>query len=226
MTILPDRDIRGLCTTASLTAMPLIAPFQPERLQAASYDMTLGTEFIVFEEHDQVLIDLDDVRDTGAHKVARTPEQGIIIHPGQFMLGVTVETVCLPSDIAGRLDGKSSVARLGVFIHITGGNIDPGFQGPVTMELFNARRVPIRLRPGKPICQMVFEYLSAPCEKPYQGRYQHAQGVEASKYGLSDSSVRLDRLSNLLNEDAMRAWAAEEQPTPPGNLHQFPGRKE
>jgi dCTP deaminase len=206
MTILPDWHIE------SQTGM--IVPWNAERLNPASYDMTLGTEFIVFSEHDQAMIDLGDVQDSGAHKVERP--DGIIIHPGEFMLGVTAETVYLPNNIAGRLDGKSSCARLGIFIHITGGNIDPGFQGPVTMELFNARRVPIKLRPGKPICQMVFEYLAAQCRNPYQGRYQNATGVEASKYGWSDSAVQAGRLGGLVDMERLREWAEEEQPRRPG----------
>lgn len=183
--ILPDHEIAKRCIiTKTMQRPPLIEPYDASMLQPASYDMKLGTEFIVFDvPDDQLMIDMADVHDLGARKVHRSAAEGMIIQPGQFMLGVSAERVNVPGDLCGRLDGKSSMARLGIFIHVTGGNIDPGFSGDVTLEMFNARHVPIILRPGKPICQMVFQELSSPCSKAYAGRYQDAHGVEATRYG-------------------------------------------
>jgi dCTP deaminase len=144
--------------------------------------MRLGNEFIVFHAMPTgTVIDLANVEDTGKTHVK--VENEIWLQPFEFLLGVTMETVHMPANMAGRLDGKSSLARLGLFIHITGGNIDPGFNGPITIELFNARKLPIILRPGLPICQIVFDTLQSRARSPYQGRYQNAHGVEASKYG-------------------------------------------
>jgi dCTP deaminase len=110
-----------------------------------------------------------------------TPEEGFVLHPGEFVLGVTSEQVNLPSNIVGRIEGKSSLGRLGLMVHVTSGFIDPGFRGCLTLQMTNVLRVPIVLRPSKRICQVVFAYLNSPAMNPYGGNYQDSEGVVASK---------------------------------------------
>jgi len=161
--------------------MGLVEPFRDEHVQPASIDLCLGGEFIIYEPHNQLYVDLANPIDESAKKVQCDPERGFTLQPKEFILGVTEETVNLPNDIMGRLEGKSSIGRLGIMIHVTAGFIDPGFHGPLTLEICNLREIPVVLRPGLAICQISFTFLAAPCSKPYAGRYQNATGVEPSK---------------------------------------------
>src|SRR4051794_22345719 len=142
MSILSDFSIKDLCEgwEQYKLAGPIIEPFCEEQLNPASYDMLLGDEFVVFDAEQQVCIDLQYPISDGTARKKKTDGDPIVLQPQQFMLGVTVEKVNMPHDVAGRLDGKSSLARAGLLIHLTGGNIDPGFCGPITLEIFNARR--------------------------------------------------------------------------------------
>lgn len=177
MTVLPDHMLLYM-------GSDLVEPFDSEMVQPASIDLCLGEEFIVFDAHEQVCIDLDNPTDGSGRKVRRTPEQGFVLHPGEFILAVTNESIKLPNNIMARLEGKSSIGRLGIMIHVTAGFVDPGWEGPLTLEVANLRKIPIILRPHKPFCQISFHYMFSAVSKPYTGRYQNAQGVEASKYGL------------------------------------------
>jgi dCTP deaminase len=176
MSTLPDRQIRALGHS-----MALVVPFRDGNVQPASIDLCLGSEFIIYEPHKQIYVDLANPVDESAKKVECDPERGFTLQPKEFILGVTEETVNLPNDIMGRLEGKSSIGRLGIMIHVTAGFIDPGFQGPLTLEICNLREIPVILRPGLAICQISFTHLAMPCSKPYNGRYQNAKGVEPSK---------------------------------------------
>lgn len=176
MSALPDHKLRYMGET-------IVQPFRHENVQPASIDLCLGEEFIVFDAHEQVVIDLEYMDDETAKKVKRTRDEGFILHPGEFVLGVTEERVSIPENLMARLEGKSSVGRLGVMIHVTAGFIDPGFRGPITLEIANLRKIPIILRPGKTICQLSFFNMESPPSRLYNGRYQDAEGVEASKYG-------------------------------------------
>jgi len=180
MTVLPDHEIRKLCRGG--VTCPLIAPFDNDQVQPASYDLRLGDEFIVFDNFEQTHLDLGDLNDKSPRMVVPDPDKGFVLHPLKFALGVTVETVWLPDYVAGKLEGKSSLARTGLLIHVTGGFVDPGFHGPLTLEFFNAREIPIILRPGIKIAQIGFSAMLAPAAEPYNGRYQDARGVEASRY--------------------------------------------
>jgi dCTP deaminase len=218
MSILSDHSIKDLCENwqeFKLTG-PLVDPYCEPHVNPASYDMMLGNEFVVFDAEQQVCIDLAyPISDGTSRKQVHADGEPFILQPLQFALGVTVEKVNMPHDIAGRLDGKSSLARAGLLIHLTGGNIDPGFCGPITLEMFNVRRCPIILHPGQPFCQLVFQMLTTPADNPYQGRYQHATGVEASKYGMDLDKVRTERLGRLVDPEALAKWAAEEGHEPP-----------
>jgi dCTP deaminase len=179
MSILPDHEISWL----SHSDPPLIKPFNEQRVQPASYDMTLGDEIITFDRGPmpQVIDLASPPKDVGL-KIKLIENESYRLMPMQFILGVTRERICCPADIAAKLDGKSSLARFGLLIHVTGGFIDPGFRGPLTLEIFNVFPVPILLRPGLPFCQVGFQRLTESASVPYAGRYQDAEGVEASKY--------------------------------------------
>ena len=174
--ILNDRAIANLRNR-------LVDPFVEDNVQPASIDLRLGNEFMVFEPHAVRVIDLHDPSTfIPTKKVTVTDE--FIIHTHEFVLAATYERIMLPDNVAGRLEGKSSLARHGLIIHATGGFIDPGFHGPITLEMTNLAPAPIILRPGDLICQVSFQMLIEAAEVPYNGRYQNAEGVEASKYGI------------------------------------------
>lgn len=185
MTVLPDHQLRKL-------GKQLVYPFVEENVQPASIDLCLGDEFIVFDAHEGLFIDLDGVHDDSARKVIKEPGKGFILHPGEFVLGVTHESIMLPNNIVARLEGKSSIGRLGLMIHVTAGFVDPGWEGPLTLEIANVRKIPIILRPRKTFCQISFQYMDSAVAKPYQGRYQNASGVEASKYGNKIDTSKIE----------------------------------
>lgn len=162
--------------------LPLIEPFTPEQVQPASYDVRLGNEFKIFERDHRTEIDLDDPADITKHVHIRDGDY-FTLHPGEFVLGVTKEKVNMPDDLVSRIEGKSSVGRLGILVHVTAGFIDPGFRGPITLEMASLHPLPVKLRPGKLIAQLSFERMAQPAAEPYRGRYQDATGVESSKYG-------------------------------------------
>lgn len=177
MSVLSDRDIHKLCGHG------VVDPYFIDNVQPASIDLSLGEEFIVFDKHEQKFLDLKDVKDDSARKVHKTADEGFTLHPGEFVLGVTLERVNMPNDIVARIEGKSSIGRLGIMVHVTAGFIDPGFLGNITLEIVNLRSLPVVLRPKKPICQLSFHRMETVPQKAYTGRYQGADGVQASRYG-------------------------------------------
>ena len=165
-----------------------IEPWDPGLVQPASIDLRLGTSFRVFHNHRAAAIDLNDPpRDLTEH-IEIDESRPFVIHPGEFVLGRTLEQVAIPIDIVARIEGKSSLGRLGLIVHATAGFVDPGFSGTLTLEITNLTRVPIKLYAGKPIAQLSFMTLDAPAQRPYGHRElgSHYQGqVEAteSRYG-------------------------------------------
>jgi dCTP deaminase len=207
MTVLPDHQIEIWGEAG------MIRPFLSERVQPASYDCGLDNEFIVFDSHShiQTAIDLSRVEDHGARKTTADIEGRFVLHPGQFVLASTQETVKIPESMVARIEGKSSIGRLGIMVHVTAGYIDPGFCGQITLEMTNLRNLPIILRVGKPICQLSFHLMESPPAKPYQGRYQNAKGVEASLYGKErEEATKLEwRAEELADaEERVRAGTA------------------
>jgi dCTP deaminase len=176
MTVLPDTAIMRM-------GKELVDPFVPEHVQPASIDLCLHNEFIIFDSHKGLFIDLDQVHDDSARKIVKGEGKGFILHPGEFILGATMEKVSCPNNIVARLEGKSSLGRLGILIHVTAGFVDPGWHGRLTLEILNVRKVPIILRPGLPFCQISFQYMAGPASKPYAGKYQGDEGVSVSRYG-------------------------------------------
>ena len=151
-------------------------------MQPASVDLRLGDSFRVFNNHKVAAIDLADVPDNLTDEVVVPDGATFVIHPGEFCLGRTLEWVELPDDIVARIEGKSSLGRLGLIVHATAGFCDPGWRGTLTLELNNLTRVPIVLHPGLPIAQLSFMTLDRPAVRPYgsEGLGSHYQGQRAA----------------------------------------------
>lgn len=173
--ILNDVELRERCQDGMLD------PYEPGLVQPASVDLRLGDQWRVFTNQKTVAVDLanaDSYRDLTEAVVT----DKFVLHPGEFVLAGTREIVHMPDDVAGRVDGKSSLGRLGLIVHATAGFFDPGFHGRATLEMTNLLRVPIILYAGRPICQMTFYRMTGAAEHPYAGRYQGDRGVGASRY--------------------------------------------
>jgi dCTP deaminase len=180
VSVLSDGTIRRLVQEGRIR----IDPWDPGMLQPASVDLRLGRSFRVFENHKVTAIDLADPPSGLTEKVEVRPDESFVIHPGEFVLGRTEEHVELADDLVARIEGKSSLGRLGLIVHATAGFVDPGFKGTLTLEITNLTRVPIVLWPGKPIAQLSFMGLDRPAERPYGhpelGSHYHGQ-VEATE---------------------------------------------
>ena len=159
-----------------------IDPWDPKMVQPASVDLRLGDSFRVFHNHRATAIDLRDPPANLTEEVVVPPGEPFVIHPGEFCLGRTLEWVQIPHDIVARIEGKSSLGRLGLIVHATAGFCDPGFEGTLTLELNNLTRVPIRLYPDLPIAQLSFMTLDRAAQRPYgsPGLGSHYQGQRAA----------------------------------------------
>ncbi len=159
-----------------------IEPWDPRMVQPASVDLRLGDSFRVFHNHRATAIDLREPPSNLTEEVVVPEGEAFVIHPGEFCLGRTLEWVRIPDDIVARIEGKSSLGRLGLIVHATAGFCDPGFEGTLTLELNNLTRVPIRLYPGLPIAQLSFMTLDRPARRPYgsPGLGSHYQGQRAA----------------------------------------------
>jgi dCTP deaminase len=148
--------------------------------------MRLGNTFLVFRPHGQGAIDVKHPTEDLMEEIVLTDDEPFILHPGEFVLGVTHEKVGLADDVVGQLNGKSSLGRLGIIVHATAGFIDPGNTLKPTLELSNIGRLPVKLYPMMPVCQMAFIRLGTPAERPYghperNSKYFGADRPEASK---------------------------------------------
>ncbi|WP_326635309.1 dCTP deaminase [Streptosporangium sp. NBC_01755] len=184
--LLSDRDIVAEIETGRVR----IDPFQPEMIQPSSVDVRLDRYFRVFENHRYPHIDPAVEQPDLTRTVEPEKDEPFILHPGEFVLASTYEVVTLPDDIASRLEGKSSLGRLGLLTHSTAGFIDPGFSGHVTLELSNVATLPIKLWPGMKIGQLCMFKLSSPAEYPYGSakygsRYQGQRGPTPSRSYLN-----------------------------------------
>ena len=180
--LLSDRDIRAELADGRLG----LDPFDPAMVQPSSVDVRLDRYFRLFDNHKYPFIDPAEDQPDLTHLVEVAPDEPFILHPGEFVLGSTYETVTLPDDIAARFEGKSSLGRLGLLTHSTACFIDPGFSGHVTLELSNVATLPIKLWPGMKIGQLCFFRLTSPAENPYGSgaygnRYQGQRGPTASR---------------------------------------------
>ncbi|MBB4913724.1 dCTP deaminase [Streptosporangium saharense] len=184
--LLSDRDI----LTEIDSGRVRLDPFQPEMVQPSSVDVRLDRYFRVFENHRYPHIDPAVEQSDLTRLVEPEGDEPFILHPGEFVLASTYEVVTLPDDIASRLEGKSSLGRLGLLTHSTAGFIDPGFSGHVTLELSNVATLPIKLWPGMKIGQLCMFRLSSPAEHPYGSekygsRYQGQRGPTPSRSYLN-----------------------------------------
>ena len=167
MSVLSDRDILENWDKLFPYTDKNLAWLQ-NRIQPASVDLQL----------DKVLKTIDGETFTLDEKSM------YVLQPGEFILGSTIEYVNIPHDLVARVEGRSSIGRLGVMVHVTAGYIDPGFKGNITLELFNCSDKPFQWNFGDCLCQIVFETLSSPCKQPYDGKYYGDKGVVCSRWEL------------------------------------------
>ena len=214
--VLSDRDIRRELAAKRLR----IEPLDDSNVQPASVDLRLGRKLLVFRNHLEPYI---DVRQEMAHLT--TPVEideikGFVLHPGEFVLGMTLEYVELPDDLVGRLDGKSSLGRLGLVVHSTAGFVDPGWQGNLTLELSNLATLPIILYYGMKSSQISFMRLTSPAEHPYGSkglgsRYQGQRDPTPSRFYRDFTGAAPARTGGGrprgTTQTELRQWLAESE---------------
>ncbi|MCS7007232.1 MAG: dCTP deaminase [Gaiellaceae bacterium] len=181
--VLSDGAIRRLVDEGRIG----IDPYDPELLQPSSLDVRVDRFFRVFRNSRYPYIDVRTEQEDLTELVEVEGDDPFILHPGEFVLGSTLERITLPDDLVARLEGKSSLGRLGLLIHSTAGFIDPGWDGHVTLELSNVANLPITIYPGMKIGQLSFVRLSEPAERPYGSagigsKYQGQRGPTPSRY--------------------------------------------
>lgn len=181
--ILSDRTIREEVEAGRI----VIEPFDPACVQPSSVDLHIDRYFRVFRNHTMGYIDVKQNLEELTELVEIPEEEAFILHPGEFVLGSTAERVALPADLVARLEGKSSLGRLGLLIHSTAGFVDAGWDGQLTLELSNVANLPITLYPGMKIGQISFIRMSTPAERPYGSsgigsKYQGQRGPRPSRY--------------------------------------------
>jgi dCTP deaminase len=181
--ILSDRTIRALVGEGRLG----IEPYDAQLVQPASIDVRLGSQFRVMRNRQATHIDPFESSTDLMDVVEIAAGEPFVLHPGEFALGHTSEVFRLPDDLVGIVNGKSSLGRLGLLVHATAGFVDPCFTGSIVLELSNVATLPIVLRPGMKVAQMVFQRLDQPAERPYGhpdlgSKYQGQQGATPSRY--------------------------------------------
>ena len=183
MSVLSDRDIRAALDAGEI----VIRPYDPQDLQPSSVDLHLDRSFRVFRNNRYPYIDVRAPQPDLTELLTIADDEPFILHPGEFVLGQTLEWVELPDDLVARLEGKSSLGRLGLLIHSTAGYVDPGWKGNLTLELSNVANLPIALYHGMRIGQISFFRMSSPVERPYgspelRSRYQGQREPTASAF--------------------------------------------
>ncbi|MCS7201810.1 MAG: dCTP deaminase [Dictyoglomus sp.] len=185
--ILSDRDIKNYLERGELIIEPLENP--EEQIQPSSVDLRLGNSFLHFRVEGRAFIDPSKDNPSELMEIIEVRDkEPFFLRPGEFVLGTTIETVRLPDFLVARVDGRSSLGRLGIIVHATAGYVDPGFCGQITLELSNINRVPVALYPGMRICQISFYKLTTPAEVPYYkkkgSKYQNQKGPTASRLNI------------------------------------------
>lgn len=192
-----DRDIIAALNSARI----VIDPRPDDRaISGVTVDLRLGHRFRVYSSHTIPYIDLSGSRDQVNQAVEKVmgdeiyigEHETFVLHPGELALGITLESITLPDDLVGWLDGRSSLARLGLMVHVTAHRIDPGWSGNIVLEFFNSGKLPLALRPGMAIGAMSFETMSGPALRPYTKRdnakYRGQSGPLASRISEDHSS--------------------------------------
>jgi dCTP deaminase len=192
--ILESADIFNRVVNGNSRGDLHIEPWKRAHLQPASYELTLAPKFLTFDPQVEII----DPLNLGDYTREVMVEEGgyLVLHPGEFVIGSTIESFRFPYDLVGMLNGKSSLGRLGLQIHATAGFFDPGFKGTATLEMSNISRLPIRLWPEMLVAQMAFFKLSRTSQMPYgtlglRSRYQHQDGPTASRYNRPVEDVQL-----------------------------------
>jgi dCTP deaminase len=183
VSVLSDRDIAALLASGRVK----VEPYDPADLQPSSVDLHLDRSFRVFRNNRYAFIDVRAPQPDLTELLSVADEEPFVLHPGEFVLGQTLEWVELPNDLVARLEGKSSLGRLGLLIHSTAGYVDPGWKGKLTLELSNVAKLPIALYFGMKIGQISFFEMSSPVDRPYGSRglgskYQGQSEPTASAY--------------------------------------------
>ena len=181
--VLSDRSIRQEISAGRI----VIEPFDESCVQPSSVDLHIDRYFRVFRNHTMPYIDVRQDQEELTELVEVAPEDVFILHPGEFVLGSTLERVALPKDLVARLEGKSSLGRLGLLIHSTAGFVDAGWDGHLTLELSNVANLPIMLYPGMKIGQISFLQMTTEADHPYGSKetgskYQGQRGPTPSRY--------------------------------------------
>jgi dCTP deaminase len=180
--ILSDRTIREEIAAGRI----VVEPLEDDCIQPSSVDLRLDRLFRVFLNHTMPVIDVKQDLEDLTRLVEIDEDDAFILHPGEFVLASTLERVALPDDLVARIEGKSSLGRLGLLIHSTAGFVDPGFDGHITLELSNVANLPITLYPGMKIGQVSFLTMTTPAEVPYGpargSKYQNQRGPTPSRY--------------------------------------------
>lgn len=179
MTVMVDREIDQAVTNGRIG----IYPFNPDMVQPNSLDIRLGNHFVWYQtgsEYDDIL----DIRnpETLSSRTRELTVDAFVLYPREFILARSLELVTIPNDVLAILEGKSSLARLGITIHQTGGVIDSGFCGTITLEISNVNCRPVKLYAGMPIAQLIFHDIGAFVDKPYSGKYQDQFDATLSRY--------------------------------------------
>ncbi|QKS69859.1 dCTP deaminase [Paenalkalicoccus suaedae] len=178
--ILSDQTIRDMMKSGALH----ISDVAEEQIQPASVDLTLGTSFRQIKARDGGALSLEDPVET-----EEIHGELMIVAPHSFLLATTQEVIQLPDNISAFVEGRSSIGRMGLFIQ-NAGWVDPGFKGEITLELYNANRVPIELQAGRRICQLVLAKMDRPATVPYRGKYQNQRGAMGSRIHLDRDTKR------------------------------------
>lgn len=189
MAILSDKTIKEYLEEGKIVIDSLK---DEQQIQPSSVDMRLGDEFKVFKVIRKPYIDPKDEEDIAEYMESSTVPEGeaFIIHPNEFALATTQEYVKVPDDLVARVEGRSSMGRLGVTMHVTAGYVDPGFEGRITLEISNIGAMPVALYPGQRVCQLVFETMTTPAKLPYGHPKRNSKYMKQLK--PESSRVKLD----------------------------------
>ncbi len=194
--ILSDKDIK-LAIESGQVKIESSCSDHDQYIHASSMDLRLGSTFRIYE-HSKFAV-LDPKNPESFHENMRTIEvtegEPFIVQPGEFILGATEESITVPDDLVVRVEGRSSLGRLGIIVHSTAGFVDPGFSGTITLEISNINRLPVALYPGMRVCQLAFEKMTSPAETPYynkpHSKYQGQKLPEGSKLAADPEFMSL-----------------------------------
>ena len=199
-----DTDIIQKLDDGEITIVPRPSN---DLISGITVDLTLGNKFRVFQDHHAPYIDLSGPKEATqkalesvmGDEIVMTEEQAFFLHPGELALAITHESITLPNNLVGWLDGRSSLARLGLMVHVTAHRIDPGWSGNIVLEFYNSGKLPLALKPHMKIGAMSFETMTGPAAKPYTSRsdakYKNQEGADGSRIN-HDRSTEADTADN------------------------------